>query len=592
MASLYKIALQALPFNAGTKWGRLGKTPGKTYSDPRGLDWSWEQDASDPARFKNVRCVINGLNCNGVAQNATMDVLSSLKFGPVRVAGAYANAGGAVSLASSQASWPSTAAAAGALPNLLDLPLTTTYLVDQIFAHDASSSSYEEWVAHTRHAHAFKDLWPLEVAVSSGLAVVFAYELRFRSGAAMSTGACDIAPVTLDPTSDHFFAEPFVRPLLKDPAPVPLTTPPAMTAQPGSGRVATSYLASYRVAIVVSLTLCREVADFEPGHLVGMCRWFPHVMVLSSLPFDHVLSSIALERPAKSGTQHWQPGPSAYDAEKMGTTMGSLLVADSNHRPADTWLRLLTRTAAGAIPAWDSLFTHVDVAPAGEYVAVDPSKISVRPVTAGRRHPAGVQTANTFYKAPRQGEFDNLHMAPQMLFPTGYGLPSAGVLMAPICIHDCFHLHWRWSACDEPAPNKGWSADWKPHALSGAPLVAPNQKVWINLPSPNLLEYTALAARSHANQWQVFCHHGGAYAVEGGWDDWARAGAVIGGANVLDGAWPQATLRASNPPQTASVSNWVAFYYVLRYWIDPSNPSNHVERLQLTSSELDTARKT
>ena len=52
-------------------------------------------------------------------------------------------------------------------------------------------------------------------------------------------------------------------------------------------------------------------------------------------------------------------------------------------------------------------------------------------------------------KLPRQGAFDNVHIAPQMevslSVPVLGGLPSTAVSMAPICAHDCFHMHWRWS---------------------------------------------------------------------------------------------------------------------------------------------------
>ena len=70
-----------------------------------------------------------------------------------------------------------------------------------------------------------------------------------------------------------------------------------------------------------------------------------------------------------------------------------------------------------------------------------------------------------------QGEFDNLHIAPRMtvkpdllkLNPKLQGLDS--IVMAPFCIHDCFHMHWRWGEKLDSIQARGWS----PMASRAAP---------------------------------------------------------------------------------------------------------------------------
>jgi hypothetical protein len=102
--------------------------------------------------------------------------------------------------------------------------------------------------------------------------------------------------------------------------------------------------------------------------------------------------------------------------------------------------------------------------------------------------------------------------------------------MAPFCSHDCLHIHWRWSP-DSNAWVHGWSSV-APFQDSGAPLVPQNQEVFIETPSANVFVYHAIAYPTadpaddgsrtlRENTWQVFMHHGGAYAQ--GIVDWRSA---------------------------------------------------------------------
>jgi hypothetical protein len=48
----------------------------------------------------------------------------------------------------------------------------------------------------------------------------------------------------------------------------------------------------------------------------------------------------------------------------------------------------------------------------------------------------------TITKVPRQGDYDNIHLHGDM---GAYGTTTLPLMMAPICAHACFHLHWRWA---------------------------------------------------------------------------------------------------------------------------------------------------
>ena len=65
-------------------------------------------------------------------------------------------------------------------------------------------------------------------------------------------------------------------------------------------------------------------------------------------------------------------------------------------------------------------------------------------------------------KQPGQGEFDSIHIAPKMRvsnFVINRNKNLSGldaISMAPFCVHDCFHMHWRWATWHRPKWNRGW----------------------------------------------------------------------------------------------------------------------------------------
>jgi hypothetical protein len=293
--------------------------------------------------------------------------------------------------------------------------------------------------------------------------------------------------------------------------------------------------------VVLSFSTFRERADFEPGGIVGMCKLFPHIMVRASVELQSVRASIRLDRPAKtkqfdSGNSDVAPGCCERDSYEE---IGSILVTDSNEDPAG--YNDMQK------PFWSGVFSHYEVDPekrlGGQRLrVVDTAKPSKRTIEkCGSRKLAFWPSPITdIEKMPRQGEFDNFHLAPRLkLRDVGVFVSSVEgtlgfreldsakwkldpIVMAPFCSYDCFHFHWRWSVNDTEKWVLGWG-EAGPHSTPGVPMVAPNQDVDVVIHGPGSFTYSAHAQRHAGTQsaapsnikaleWTVVMHHGGAYA--------------------------------------------------------------------------------
>jgi hypothetical protein len=159
----------------------------------------------------------------------------------------------------------------------------------------------------------------------------------------------------------------------------------------------------------------------------------------------------------------------------------------------------------------------------------------------------GEDEYDILWKEARQGEFDNIHMAPTLrLNGATAALVARKVLlglmededrvditdpdshehlrlndisMAPFCVHDCLHTHWRWGTQLDEKAVLGWNEN-GPNAKAGAPQVPVNQDISVWMRSPCQMTYHAWAGRDDgsvgalsAGAWQVIMHHGSAYAV-------------------------------------------------------------------------------
>jgi hypothetical protein len=179
---------------------------------------------------------------------------------------------------------------------------------------------------------------------------------------------------------------------------------------------------------------------------------------------------------------------------------------------------------------------------------------------------------------PRQGEFDNLHVAAQMnVVPSA--LPaqvraSMGldkISMAPFCVHDCLHTHFRWGDIGVDKPFlKGWSDSGQPYAATAAPLVPPNQTVRLTLQSPATFIYEAsLGKPIPRSKWQVIFHHGSAYSAGVGSDLKMNAARAFVESNAIS------SVEHNFTPLTAA-NSFAIFYWRLRFGGGPNVPMERV----------------
>lgn len=319
-----------------------------------------------------------------------------------------------------------------------------------------------------------------------------------------------------------------------------------------------------RILVVLSLSTCRENSDFFPGDIFGMCRIYPHVMFMSSIPALKMEASVRYNRPLQTtfadpfdGIPGAKPTCHAgFDASNG--FISTLMVADSNESADE-----LMGGASAAIfiaenrplPFWSYLFSYYMPGTYGEI-----GNEVMRVVRTDRRWDRSerglvlrdVEEGDSEYgllrKQARQGEFDNMHMAPTMrisgavkalyadrgwfdflVMPSEYididssaaqeALRMTDISMAPFCVHDCLHTHWRWSPVLTTKAVLGWDG-FGPNSVAGAPQVPVNQDVSVWMRGDSLMTYHAWVGREDgsvseipAGEWQVMMHHGSAYAV-------------------------------------------------------------------------------
>jgi hypothetical protein len=195
------------------------------------------------------------------------------------------------------------------------------------------------------------------------------------------------------------------------------------------------------------------------------------------------------------------------------------------------------------------------------------------------------RATRAIHKLGRQGEFDNLHLAPKMVAPAevirrnpGMASTLREIAMAPFCIHDCFHTHFRWGSAATNKSACGWSGTamdpGEPNQIAGVPLVPPNQDVSVTLLSPSGYRYTARIQKPTAGTWQPIFHHGSAYAIH-----IAR----------MTRALLRVTLEALKADFLGDrlQESWALLYWSLRY--TPVG-SGAIERLQYSDTELNALR--
>jgi hypothetical protein len=251
----------------------------------------------------------------------------------------------------------------------------------------------------------------------------------------------------------------------------------------------------------------------------------------------------------------------------MTPDMGALFVSDRNTPPE--------LTGGKPLPYWNNLFDYYETNPfSQDMVVVDPGVgdrsysiyqlwMDYEVESTSFWTPAHYVTKYAYeridrFKVPRQGAYDNVHIAPAMQMrslkkPECIKVGSK-IYMAPLCIHDCLHTHWRWGKnLGTQRHLLGWNAT-RPYMEAGAPMVPLNQKVSIRIDKPSesnsvVMTYSVEIVTSVMPEsgWQIIMHHGSAYGyrMEKFFWDFSLSGPLLS----------LATLK----------SDWAEFYLFLRY---------------------------
>jgi hypothetical protein len=413
----------------------------------------------------------------------------------------------------------------------LDLPLTEKYLLRTYFLRTGlvpeSNSGF----------------WQLKTNLHSSFQHVFGYQMDLSSGRLVPIKKEHLDhPHLMNPHREEAFS-----PLRVD-----------------GGKTLRVHVAPLRIIVVVTLGCAGERKDFEPGGVMGAARILPTFMVMANLPVDSIETAVTLERPPTSAQCH-------MDGERMTERTYPALFTDCN-----------SGSKVSMAPYWSQIFDYYDAnPPAGTtFKAVRRGYVGQRrddllqiyddPTRHGRldtyvdllkSKPPNLYTTRPVQKMDGQGEFDNLHIAPRMIAPDKYLQAHPDwkldeIVMAPFCLHDCLHTHWRWGLQLEEKWIRGWggTADSPglPHQRFGGPMVPPNQDVQITLLDAPGFKYEAKATNPRPSEWQVFMHHGSAYAISV--SKWKGGGGAI-------------FAQLGNPDHLGEplALQWSLFYWALRY---------------------------
>lgn len=279
-----------------------------------------------------------------------------------------------------------------------------------------------------------------------------------------------------------------------------------------------------RIIVVVEISTKKQKDDFEPSGLVYAARFSPHMMLVSNYEIKWFKAEITLIRPAKT-----MQGM----AEDMNSEVGTILITETN--TPITPIPPQYPISGKLLPYWDNLFDGHNFEPMlnNEYVVVDPKGKHVPKDTKVINYPISnpPKYSNRQVGAlTGQGVYDNIHMAPTMKAPKEiiklrpeWKNELSKIIMAPVCFHDCLHMHWRWGwwlgagwlALEDAAPFWGFNAEGKPNSVQGAPQVPPNQEIRIRVNNKHAFTYVAFAESDiKIGMWQIVMHHGGSYIVQ------------------------------------------------------------------------------
>src|SRR5262249_43141601 len=101
------------------------------------------------------------------------------------------------------------------------------------------------------------------------------------------------------------------------------------------------FAGSLRILVCSGFTVNKENPEFPPGDVEGICRVYPHVMVMASGPLLSVEGDVVVHRPAKPPHAGDMDNNRYFDSgglpdpllpiDTMGPELTHELIADANH---------------------------------------------------------------------------------------------------------------------------------------------------------------------------------------------------------------------------------------------------------------------
>jgi hypothetical protein len=388
------------------------------------------------------------------------------------------------------------------------------------------------------------DFHPLEAYLDHGLVIAFAYEIGGGSVRPYVPSTTDPSEAALtdylssgagaaDAESDRWYSKMYDGDFMAG-------TNPTMTTTGGTRGVT---VFPPRVVVAVSIATTRERADFEPGGIVGMARFYPHVMVRANVRLKRIDTAMKATRPTSTTTLDTGNGTVSGTCCNAYSDIKSILVADSNEDP---W-----GPNDAFKPFWSGVFSYYEIDPEVRLggtrlhmVRRDRPSTRTEPKCGYRDLATSPETVTSIEKRPRQGEFDNLHIAPRLRLDASFVTYRAAIAwppgskqfdsitasdmrldqiaMAPFCSHDCLHMHWRWSP-GGARWIKGWGSGVSPYAEEAVPMIPTNHDLDVIMNGPNAITAVEQAFPTstpgedstrtmRADYFQIFFYPGMAYA--------------------------------------------------------------------------------
>lgn len=373
-------------------------------------------------------------------------------------------------------SWGQVAVAVGKIE--YDLPLAGRFLIGH---YSTTIGKIKE-----NDTHAF---WRLKAEVTRGIQLVYGFRLRDKGR------GVEPYPSTADEDYDYFSEEARTNTKVK--------AKRSTNTGGADGNGATTTVDTVKiigeVLVCASLVCCSAAKDFEPTESLVSARFYPQISLIASLRLSKARGRITMVRPTKSDMGHHSD---------MTHHISSGLFTDRNSFE----LSLLKKVTS----TWEDIFDyyHIDPTDGTQFRAVrlPPGDLSpdLEERLIRKEWHFNKLRDSVVEKTLRQGEFDNLHLAPKMK----HGKHEA--FMAPVCQHDCVHTHWRWSEGYKAKAQRGWSdANPQPFSKAGAPMVPPNQAITITtIVGPGFQYDGFIDGPIEARTLQVINHHGSTYALE------------------------------------------------------------------------------